>query len=128
MIVENFSSDNICFPSQESILEPYSSWSKNFLKVGSSLQSKSILGRASFQSPSWELCFSNHDFKSWLLEKNSYAILFDGASKGNPGEAGAGGILLNLGGQVEHTFSWGIGSRTNNEAEWMDLIQSLHIL
>ena len=44
------------------------------------------------------------------------------------GEAGAGGILLNPGGQVEHTFAWGLGSRTNNEAEWMALIQSLHIL
>ena len=55
-------------------------------------------------------------------------MFFDGASKGNPGEAGAGGILLNPGGQVEHTFAWGLGSRTNNEAEWMALIQSLHIL
>ena len=44
------------------------------------------------------------------------------------GEAGAGGILLNPGGHVEHTFAWGLGIRTNNEAEWMALIQSLHIL
>ena len=128
MIVEKFASDNISFPSQESIPEPYSSWSKKFLKESSSLQSKSILGRASSQSPSWELRFSNHDFKSWLREKNSFAIFFDGASKGNPGEAGAGGILLNPRGHVELTFTWGLGIRTNNEAEWLALIQSLHIL
>ena len=35
---------------------------------------------------------------------------------------------MNPGGHVEHTFAWGLGTRTNNEAEWMALIQSLHIL
>ena len=37
MIVEKFASNNISFPSQESIPEPYSSWCKNFLKERSSL-------------------------------------------------------------------------------------------
>ena len=46
----------------------------------------------------------------------------------NFGEAGAGGILLNPGGHVELTFTWGLGIRYNNEAEWLALIQSLHIL
>ena len=41
---------------------------------------------------------------------------------------GAGGILLNPGGYVEQTFAWGLGNRTNNEAEWLALIQGLHIL
>ena len=39
-----------------------------------------------------------------------------------------GGILLNPGGHVEHTFAWGLGITSNNEAEWLALIQSLHIL
>ena len=42
--------------------------------------------------------------------------------------AGAGGILLNPGGYVEQTFAWGLGNRTNNEAEWLALVQGLHIL
>ena len=100
MIVENFSSDNICFPSQESIPEPYSSWSKDFLEESSSLQSK-----ISPHSFSWDLRLSSFDLKSWLREKNSYAFFFDGASEGNPGEAGVGGILLDPGGHVEHTFA-----------------------
>ena len=41
---------------------------------------------------------------------------------------GTGGILLNPGGYVEQTFAWGLGTRTNNEAEWLALVQGLHIL
>ena len=44
------------------------------------------------------------------------------------GVAGAGGILVDPGGQVEHKFSWGLGPRTNNEAEWMALLQGLHLI
>ena len=65
---------------------------------------------------------------AWLREKNSYAFLFDGASKGNPGVAGVGGILLDPEGKIEQTFAWGLGFRTNNEAEWMALLQGLTIL
>ena len=38
------------------------------------------------------------------------------------GVAGAGGILLNPGGYVEQTFTWGMGNRTNNEAQWLALV------
>ena len=39
-----------------------------------------------------------------------------------------GGILLDPGGQIEQTFAWGLGTRTNNEAEWLALLQGLQIL
>ena len=42
--------------------------------------------------------------------------------------AGAGGILLDPRGRVEQTFAWGLGTRTNNEAEWLALLQGLHFL
>ena len=42
--------------------------------------------------------------------------------------AGAGGILLDLRRQVEQTFTWGLGYRTNNEAEWLALLQGMKIL
>ena len=42
--------------------------------------------------------------------------------------AGTGGILLNPGGYVEQAFAWGLGNRTNNQVEWLDLIQGLHLL
>ena len=44
------------------------------------------------------------------------------------GRQARGGILLNPRGHVELNFAWGLGIRTNNEAEWLALIQSLHIL
>ena len=31
-------------------------------------------------------------------------------------------------GHVEQTFSWGLGNRTNNEAEWLALLQGLQSL
>ena len=42
--------------------------------------------------------------------------------------AGVGGILVDPGGQVEQRFAWGLGSRTNNEAEWMALLQGLQLI
>ena len=44
------------------------------------------------------------------------------------GVAGAGGILLDPGGQIAQTFAWGLGHMTNNETEWMALLQGMEIL
>ena len=41
---------------------------------------------------------------------------------------GAEGILLDPRGHVEQTFAWGLGHKTNNEAEWLALIQGLQTL
>ena len=130
MIVEKFASNNISFPSQESIPEPYSSWCKNFLKERSSLQYKSINYSAAqpCRSFPWEIRLPINEFKSWLREQNSFAFFFDGASKGNLGVARAGGILLDPRGHVEQTFTWGLGTRTNNEAKWLALLQGIHLL
>ena len=38
------------------------------------------------------------------------------------------GILLDPRGQVEQTFTWGFGYRTNNEAKWLALLQGMKIL
>ena len=37
-------------------------------------------------------------------------------------------ILLDPGGKTEKTFAWGLGHKTNNEAEWMALLQGLELL
>ena len=42
--------------------------------------------------------------------------------------AGAGGVLLDPRGHVEQTFAWGLGYRTNNEAEWLALLQGMKFL
>jgi len=52
-------------------------------------------------------------------------IYTDGASRGNPGEAGIGFVLVNEKGKVIKEFSSFVGIRTNNAAEYMALIKAL---
>jgi len=52
-------------------------------------------------------------------------LFFDGASKGNPGFAGGGGILLCPDGSAQVRFAWGLGKETNNRAEALALWQGL---
>lgn len=51
---------------------------------------------------------------------------FDGASQGNPGQAGIGGLLMDTQtGKVLWEMSKSIGHKTNNEAEYLALIEVL---
>ncbi len=57
---------------------------------------------------------------------NSYATLYtDGASRGNPGKAGAGVILYDAAGQILSESKRFLGTCTNNEAEYRALILGL---
>ncbi len=47
---------------------------------------------------------------------------FDGASRGNPGKAGAGALMINDQGKVVWETARFLGEKTNNEAEYMALI------
>ena len=73
----------------------------------------------------WEIRKNNNDFKVWLRERNSYALFFDGASKGNPGLAGDGGVFMSANGTVLSRYSWGLGTESNNIAEFCGLLQGL---
>lgn len=55
----------------------------------------------------------------------SCIIEFDGASKGNPGKAGAGAILRTEDGQLVYRLREGLGIATNNVAEYRGLILGL---
>lgn len=50
---------------------------------------------------------------------------FDGASRGNPGEAGAGACLVDSGGNVVWECAEYLGTKTNNEAEYTALLRLL---
>ena len=50
---------------------------------------------------------------------------FDGASRGNPGKAGAGALMINEEGKVVWETSRFLGQKTNNEAEYAGLIGAL---
>ena len=67
----------------------------------------------------------NHNMKEYdnflkLVNPNKPAYLFfDGASKGNPGPAGAGFVLTDDSNNVYGGFSVNTLRATNNEAEYM---------
>jgi ribonuclease HI len=58
-------------------------------------------------------------------EPTSWQLFTDGASKGNPGPAGAGWILVNDLDSVPLKDSKYLGEATNNEAEYQALILGL---
>ena len=49
----------------------------------------------------------------------------DGASRGNPGPAGAGGLILTEDGVTLESFATFLGVKTNNEAEYLALVEGL---
>ena len=59
---------------------------------------------------------SEKDFSAWWQKKNKFSIFFKDASKGNSGNAGAGGLILYPGGKLQTSFSWGLGQLSHNQA------------
>eukprot|EP00253_Pinus_taeda_P013625 PITA_13625 len=66
-------------------------------------------------------------FQSWWRAQNVTTIFFDGASKGNPGAVGAGGVIYFAEGLSSISFAWGLGEKTNNQAEILGLLKACHI-
>ena len=62
---------------------------------------------------------------------NEWCLFFDGASKGNPGQAGGGGIIFEPTGKIHLSYAWGLGHASNNQAEilvlWKGLIQARNL-
>jgi len=55
-------------------------------------------------------------------------VFVDGASRGNPGHAGIGGIVFDADDNTKlDDFSEYIGQKTNNEAEYMAIIKGLSL-
>jgi ribonuclease HI len=57
-----------------------------------------------------------------------YRIYIDGASRGNPGPAAAGFVVLNNRGDEIHRFGKPLGYSTNNRAEYEALTEALQYL
>ncbi|KAK2435066.1 Polynucleotidyl transferase, ribonuclease H superfamily protein [Trifolium repens] len=58
--------------------------------------------------------------------QRSCILRFDGASRGNPGPAGAGAALFTENGVLLYRFREGLGYQTNNAAEYRALILGLN--
>jgi ribonuclease HI len=56
---------------------------------------------------------------------NNYTIYTDGGSRGNPGPAGAGGVIYNSENKIVHELSEYLGINTNNYAEYKGIILTL---
>lgn len=67
----------------------------------------------------------DEEFVRWLRNNNTHYLFFDGASKSNPGMAGAGGLIWNGNGDVLNEYEWGLGHASNNRAEAFSLLQGL---
>ena len=92
------------------------------------MQSLNIMAANSMNaknSEDWEIRMDKSQFENWLRERKIFKLFFDGASKGNPGRAGGGGIILEPGGKVEIEYYWNIGYNSNNMAEAYGLCQGL---
>jgi ribonuclease HI len=66
------------------------------------------------------------EFIQWRSTLNEWCLFFDGASKGNPGQAGGGGIIIDPSGNIHTVYAWGLGHASNNQAEFLALWQGLH--
>ena len=82
---------------------------------------------------SWEIRLAEMDFIKWRSVLNEWCLFFDGASKGNPGQAGGGGggIIFEPSGKIHLSYAWGLGQASNNQAEilalWQGLIQARNL-
>eukprot|EP00253_Pinus_taeda_P007019 PITA_07019 len=77
------------------------------------------------QTREWEIRLPAQDYKMWIQSSNCPTLYFDGASKSNPGQAGAGGVILNEFGDEICSYEWSLGTKTNNNAEVLALYQGL---
>lgn len=71
----------------------------------------------------------NSESNSWKCPPvGGLKLNFDGASRGNPGMAGIGGIIRNHEGEILHIYCRDLGEGMNNEMEFAALEQGLRIL
>jgi ribonuclease HI len=59
------------------------------------------------------------------LDAGVWSLYCDGASRGNPGQAGAGAVLIDASGDIKGRYGEYLGQTTNNVAEYQALILGL---
>ena len=67
------------------------------------------------------------EFLKWKASLTELCLFFDGASKGNPGAAGGGGVFVSASGAIVSNYAWGLGIESNNTTEFCALWQGLRI-
>lgn len=72
----------------------------------------------------WRIRKTEEHFINWWKSKKLTTIFFYGASKGNLGNAGAGGVIYSSDSTSRDCFYWGLGQKSNNQAEIFGLIKA----
>jgi len=67
---------------------------------------------------------TSHLKNEYLINPNEWTLLFDGCSKGNPGQAGCGAVIYKNNTEVWSSSKY-LGKKTNNQAEYFGLIMGL---
>eukprot|EP00253_Pinus_taeda_P019866 PITA_19866 len=70
----------------------------------------------------WKLRGTKQEVENWIHKQKRPTLFFDGASKNNPGQAGAGGIIRDPQGEILVKYEWGLGIMSNNKAEAYSLL------
>ena len=70
---------------------------------------------------------SKDELQNWRTKIGISSLFFDGSSKGNPGIAGASGVIFDSKGNKQKEYSRGIGRETKNGEEWYTLIKCLEL-
>lgn len=91
------------------------------------LQNRKTLSAPKLEHPTWKKRDADDTFQKWWRAQIIHTIFFDGASKGNPGPSGAGGIIFSPEGRSRDFFYWGLGVKTNNQAELLSLLKACQI-
>ena len=79
---------------------------KNWME---SLNIMDVNNMAAKKLDEWDVRMDKSQFENWLRERKNFKLFFDGASKGNPGRAGGGGVVIDAGRKVEIEYDWNIG-------------------
>ena len=73
------------------------------------------------QKLNWEIRLDEQEFIKWRSALDEWCLFFDGASKGNPGQAGGGSIIIDPSSKLYLSYAWGLGYTSNNQAKYLAL-------
>lgn len=125
-ISEVVSANFIVLPDQESWTQEERDWYSNF-KVNHTLNPPTQ-NKANQKQAKWKLRGTKDEVRQWINKQDLPLLFFDGASKNNPGAAGAGGVIKDQEGKHICSYEWGLGKTSNNAAEAYSLLLGTTIL
>eukprot|EP00253_Pinus_taeda_P007860 PITA_07860 len=125
-ISEAVSANLITTPDQTSWAQEEKDWYNKFNICHT--QNPPPKSKAHQKQSIWKLRGTKEEILQWIRAQNRPTLFFDGASKNNPGAAGAGGIIKDQNGVPICRYEWGLGKASNNAAEAYSLLLGSTIL